>query len=81
VNRVKASGVFSNLSNLLKSLPRSDLQGITDAAEGLKEDLANIVRCAAARPGARAELESRQNVWRTRTWRPSRCWRTWKKWT
>jgi flagellar hook-associated protein 3 FlgL len=61
VNPVKATGVFSDLSNLLKGLRGSDQQGITDAAEGLKADLANIVRVR-GETGARVqELESRQN--------------------
>jgi flagellar hook-associated protein 3 FlgL len=61
VNPVKASGVFSNLSNLLRSLHESDPKTMTAAAEGLKADLANIVRIR-GESGARVkELESREN--------------------
>jgi flagellar hook-associated protein 3 FlgL len=61
VNPVKASGVFSHLSALLRSLHDSDTQAMTEAAEGLKADLGNIVRVR-GETGARVqELESRQN--------------------
>jgi flagellar hook-associated protein 3 FlgL len=61
VDPVKATGVFSNLSNLLKSLQASDQQAITDAAAGLKADLESVVRVR-GQTGARVqELESRQN--------------------
>jgi len=61
VDPVKATGVFSNLSNLLKALHSSDQQAITDAAAGLKADLEGVVRVR-GQTGARVqELESRQN--------------------
>jgi flagellin-like hook-associated protein FlgL len=61
VDPVKASGVFSNLSNLLKALHASDQQAITDSAAGLKADLEAVVRVR-GQTGARVqELESRQN--------------------
>jgi flagellin-like hook-associated protein FlgL len=61
VNPVKASGVFSNLSALLRSLHGSDQQAITEAAAGLKADLENLTRVR-GQTGARVqELESRQN--------------------
>ena len=61
VNPVKATGVFSNLSRLLRSLHESDPLAMTEAAEGLKADLSAIVRVR-GETGARVqELESRQN--------------------
>ncbi|MDQ3439467.1 MAG: hypothetical protein M3478_03860 [Planctomycetota bacterium] len=61
VNPVKASGVFSHLSALLKSLHESDQLAITDAAAGIKADLTNLTTVR-GETGARVqELESRQN--------------------
>ncbi len=61
VNPVKAAGVFSNLSTLLRALHSSDQQAITDAAAGLKADLTNLTTVR-GETGARVqELENRQN--------------------
>lgn len=60
VDPVKAAGVFSNIARLREALESSDQGSITEAAEGLKEDLARITRVR-GETGARVqELESRQ---------------------
>jgi len=59
-NQIEVPGVFGNLQKLRQALEASDQQGITAAAEGLKEDYDRIVRVR-GETGARVqELESRQ---------------------
>lgn len=61
VHPVKATGVFSHLAQLRDALLSSDQRGITEAAEGLKEDFGRVARVR-GEAGARVqELESRHD--------------------
>lgn len=60
-NGIEVPGVFANLKKLQAALQSSDQNGITAAAEGLKEDYDRIVR-SRGEVGARVqELENRQD--------------------
>jgi flagellar hook-associated protein 3 FlgL len=61
VNRVGASGIFSNLGKLRDALLHGDQRAITEAAEALAGDHQRVVR-ARGRSGATVQdLESRRN--------------------
>src|SRR5688500_11087137 len=61
VSAFEAIGVFSNLQKLREALEASDAQAITEASEGLKEDLDRVVRIRGEAGTRLNELESRRD--------------------
>lgn len=59
VNNIEPTGVFSDLSALIKALQTNDVQGITAAAEKLQTDYQQVVRVRGTVGARTQDIESR----------------------